>query len=58
MEVDFETSISGDEALDIESGVLRGSLNLRFHRRVHSARERHTNDSSSSSQNENIVYQV
>ncbi|PKA52956.1 Coatomer subunit alpha-2 [Apostasia shenzhenica] len=33
MEVDFETSISGDEDRDNEANIFRGSLNLRFHRR-------------------------
>ncbi|KAG9450778.1 hypothetical protein H6P81_010743 [Aristolochia fimbriata] len=51
MELDFETSISGDEGRDIESGILRGSLNLRFHRKADSAREKY------SSQNENLTYQ-
>ncbi|XP_077213002.1 transducin family protein / WD-40 repeat family protein [Tasmannia lanceolata] len=58
MELDFETSISGDQGHDIEAGVFRGSLNLRFHRKVGSVRERcGANDScgspSSSSQSEN-----
>ncbi|XP_031497022.1 protein ALTERED SEED GERMINATION 2 isoform X1 [Nymphaea colorata] len=55
MELDFETSISGDEGRDIESGILRGSLNLRFHRRGDSEKYNNlTNGScgSSSSQNE------
>lgn len=39
MEVDFETSISGDEDHDNESNILRGSLNLRFHRRDNSNKE-------------------
>lgn len=63
MEVDFETSISGDEGRDVESNVLHGSLNLRIHRRGDSSRETaSTNDScgspSSSSQNDKITYQV
>ncbi|XP_068638965.1 protein ALTERED SEED GERMINATION 2 isoform X2 [Aristolochia californica] len=62
MEVDFETSISGDEGRDIESGILRGSLNLRFHRKADSAREKHSPNGScespsSSSQNENLTYE-
>ncbi|XP_030455167.1 protein ALTERED SEED GERMINATION 2 isoform X1 [Syzygium oleosum] len=62
MEVDFETSISGDEGRDVESNVLHGSLNLRIHRRGDSSRETaSTNDScgspSSSSQNDKIPYQ-
>lgn len=40
MELDFETSISGDEERDIESGILRGCLNLRLHRRSDSAKEK------------------
>ncbi|XP_058096987.1 protein ALTERED SEED GERMINATION 2 isoform X2 [Magnolia sinica] len=61
MELDFETSISGDEGRDIESGILRGSLNLRFHRRSDSTKEKcSTNGScgspSSSSQNESMAY--
>ncbi|KAL5982354.1 hypothetical protein ACLOJK_016425 [Asimina triloba] len=61
MELDFETSISGDEGRDIESGILRGSLNLRFHRKSDPAKEKsNTNGSlespSSSSQSESINY--
>ncbi|TKY74456.1 WD and tetratricopeptide repeats protein 1 [Spatholobus suberectus] len=33
LELDFETSISGDEGHDLESNILHGSLNLRIHRR-------------------------
>ncbi|KAL5210199.1 hypothetical protein ABZP36_005822 [Zizania latifolia] len=33
MELDFETSVSGDESRDSDPGLVRGSLNLRFHRR-------------------------
>ncbi|RWW08581.1 hypothetical protein GW17_00027967, partial [Ensete ventricosum] len=56
MELDFETSISGDEGRDTESSILRGSLNLRFHRKDDSARESSSIDGaegspSSSSQN-------
>ncbi|KAL2340008.1 hypothetical protein Fmac_007948 [Flemingia macrophylla] len=32
LELDFETSMSGDEGHDIESNILHGSLNLRIHR--------------------------
>ncbi|XP_008782185.2 WD and tetratricopeptide repeats protein 1-like [Phoenix dactylifera] len=62
MELDFETSISGDEGRDNEPSILRGSLNLRFHRRDDSARENCSTDGShgspsSSSQHENSSYQ-
>ncbi|EHA8588801.1 putative WD and tetratricopeptide repeats protein 1 [Cocos nucifera] len=65
MELDFETSISGDEGRDNEPSILRGSLNLRFHRRDESARENCSTEStdgshgspSSSSQHENSSYQ-
>ncbi|XXG61100.1 hypothetical protein AAC387_Pa04g2838 [Persea americana] len=40
MELDFEMSISGDEERDIESGILRGYLNLRFHRRSDLAKDK------------------
>ncbi|XP_047160111.1 protein ALTERED SEED GERMINATION 2 isoform X2 [Vigna umbellata] len=33
LELDFETSISGDEAQDLDSNILHGSLNVRIHRR-------------------------
>ncbi|XP_050212612.1 protein ALTERED SEED GERMINATION 2 isoform X2 [Mercurialis annua] len=39
LELDFETSISGDEERDIEPNTLHGSLNLRIHRRGDSSRE-------------------
>ncbi|XP_022768413.1 WD and tetratricopeptide repeats protein 1-like isoform X2 [Durio zibethinus] len=61
LELDFETSISGDEGRDIESNILHGSLNLRFHRRGDSARETGANGScgspSSASQNDRAAYQ-
>lgn len=62
MELDFETSISGDEERDSESGILRGCLNLRFHRRSDSTKDKlSTNGSSglpsSSSQSES-AYRV
>lgn len=63
MELDFETSISGDEGRDNEPSILRGSLNLRFHRRDDSARENWSTEGShgspsSSSQHEDFSYQV
>ncbi|XP_020678964.1 WD repeat protein iqw1 isoform X2 [Dendrobium catenatum] len=39
MEVDFETSISGDEGSDNEPNFFRGSLNLRFHKRDYLKRD-------------------
>ncbi|XP_027903176.1 WD and tetratricopeptide repeats protein 1 isoform X2 [Vigna unguiculata] len=33
LELDFETSMSGDEAQDLDSNILHGSLNVRIHRR-------------------------
>ncbi|XP_057533698.1 protein ALTERED SEED GERMINATION 2 isoform X2 [Amaranthus tricolor] len=39
LELDFETSMSGDEGRDAEQNVLHGSLNVRIHRRADSARE-------------------
>lgn len=63
MELDFETSIPDDEDRDIESSILRGSLNLRFHRNDVSGRENSgTNGSqgspSSSSQHEHSAAQI
>ncbi|XWS23957.1 hypothetical protein CRYUN_Cryun28dG0060300 [Craigia yunnanensis] len=61
LELDFETSISGDEGRDVESNILHGSLNLRIHRRGDSTRETGVNGScgspSSSSQNDRAAYQ-
>ncbi|KAM2493031.1 hypothetical protein PS1_044506 [Malus domestica] len=62
LELDFETSISGDEEHDIEPNILQGSLNLRIHRRSDSAREVGGANGSSgspslSSQNERLTYQ-
>ncbi|PON70509.1 WD repeat containing protein [Trema orientale] len=39
LELDFETSMSGDEEHDVEPNILHGSLNLRIHRKSDSARE-------------------
>ncbi|KAF9599458.1 hypothetical protein IFM89_038552 [Coptis chinensis] len=62
MELDFETSISGDEGHDIESSILRGNLNLRFHRRGDLGRENGSGNGSSgypssSSKYDNTTYQ-
>ncbi|KAH7654664.1 WD and tetratricopeptide repeats protein 1 [Dioscorea alata] len=52
MELDFETSILGDEDHDNESNMLHGSLNLRFHRAENWTRGTcSTNGPSSSSKN-------
>ncbi|MBA0567729.1 hypothetical protein Golob_005272 [Gossypium lobatum] len=62
LELDFETSISGDEGHDVESNMLHGSLNLRIHRRGDAIREAGPNGScgspSLSSQNKKSAYQV
>ncbi|XP_044475514.1 protein ALTERED SEED GERMINATION 2-like isoform X2 [Mangifera indica] len=61
LEVDFETSISGDEWHDAEFNVLHGSFNLRIHRRGGSTKEIGGNGScgspASSSQNGWTHYQ-
>lgn len=61
LELDFETSVSGDEGRDVESNILHGSLNLRIHRRCDSARETSgTNGacgSPTSSRNDKTTYQ-
>ncbi|GMY06996.1 protein ALTERED SEED GERMINATION 2 isoform X1 [Fagus crenata] len=61
LELDFETSISGDEGRDVEPNILHGSLNVRF-RRGDSGRESVgangiCGSPSSSSQNERTTYQ-
>lgn len=62
LELDFETSISGDEGREIEPNTLHGSLNLRIHRRGDSTRETSCVNGScgspSSSQNDRKPYQV
>lgn len=63
MELDFETSISGDEGRDVESSILRGSLNFRFHQSEDSNRENSSINGSqasplSSSQHESSSSQV
>uniref|UniRef100_A0A1D1ZD60 WD and tetratricopeptide repeats protein 1 n=1 Tax=Anthurium amnicola TaxID=1678845 RepID=A0A1D1ZD60_9ARAE len=62
MELDFVSSISGDDSHDLESRIFRGSLNLRFSRGDESSRDNcsancSNESSSSSTQNENAVYQ-
>ncbi|XP_061372050.1 protein ALTERED SEED GERMINATION 2 [Gastrolobium bilobum] len=61
LELDFETSVSGDEGHDVESNILHGSLNLRIHRRGDSQENAGANGScespSSSSQNNRAAYQ-
>ncbi|KAG5543882.1 hypothetical protein RHGRI_016591 [Rhododendron griersonianum] len=61
LELDFETSGSGDEGRDVEANVLHGSLNLRIHRRGDSATETGRANGScksptSSSQNDKTTY--
>ncbi|KAL5558541.1 hypothetical protein UlMin_034752 [Ulmus minor] len=61
VELDFETSMSGDEEHDAEPNILHGSLNLRIHRRSDAAREggraNGSYGSPSSSNNEKTQYQ-
>ncbi|XP_050377111.1 protein ALTERED SEED GERMINATION 2 isoform X2 [Argentina anserina] len=62
LELDFETSMSGDEEQDFEPNILHGSVNLRIHRRSDSSREVERangccGSQSSSSQNEGLPYQ-
>lgn len=57
MELDFETSISGDEGRDIESSILRGSLNLRFQRRDDSSKENCNTNGSHGSPSSSQHYQ-
>lgn len=63
LELDFETSVSGDEGHDSDSNILHESLNLRIHRRGDSrenvgASGSCESPSSSSSQNGRASYQV
>ncbi|XP_011012679.1 PREDICTED: WD and tetratricopeptide repeats protein 1 isoform X2 [Populus euphratica] len=62
LELDFETSVSGDEGRDVEPNILHGSLNLRIHRRGDSARDSSCTNGScgspSSSQNDRTPYQL
>lgn len=61
LELDFETSMSGEEEPDVEQNILHGSLNVRIHRRSESARESGGANglcgSPSSSHNERKPYQ-
>ncbi|KAI4337626.1 hypothetical protein L6164_016015 [Bauhinia variegata] len=61
LELDFETSISGNEGRDVEPNTLRGSLNLRIHRRGDSRDNAGASGScdspSASSQNDKARYQ-
>ncbi|KAI4307464.1 hypothetical protein L6164_030648 [Bauhinia variegata] len=61
LELDFETSVSGDEGRDSDSNTLHGSLNLRIHRRGDSRENAGANglceSLSSSSQNDRAPYQ-
>lgn len=63
IELDFETSMSGDEGRDAEPNVLHGSLNLRVPKQTDSAREaggsnRFCGSPSSSCQDDETIYQV
>uniref|UniRef100_A0A0D9VQH6 Anaphase-promoting complex subunit 4 WD40 domain-containing protein n=1 Tax=Leersia perrieri TaxID=77586 RepID=A0A0D9VQH6_9ORYZ len=58
MELDFETSASGDESRDSDPGFVRCSLSLRFHRRD-SQTDEHSgeNGSAESTHNDDSAYQ-
>lgn len=58
LELDFETSVSGDEERDEDSDVLHGSLNLRIHRKDREAACSNGSSASQSTQNEKATYKV
>ena len=59
MELDYETSVSGDESRENDQGVFRGSLSFRFHQREDQTNE-HTgeNGSTESAHNDDSAFQV
>ena len=59
MELDYETSVSGDESRENDQGVFRGSLSFRFHQREDQTNE-HTgeNGSTESTHNDDSAFQV
>lgn len=59
MELDYETSVSGDESRENDQGVLRGSLSFRFHQREDQTNE-HTDENGSveSAQSDDSAFQV
>lgn len=59
MELDYETSVSGDESQENDQGVFRGSLSFRFHQREDQINE-HTgqNGSTESIHNDDSTFQV
>jgi len=59
MELDYETSVSGDESRENDQGVFRGSLSFRFHQREDQTNE-HTDENGSieSAQNDDSAFQV
>ena len=52
LELDFETSVSGDDERNEDSDVLHGSLNLRIHRKDREAGCSNSSSASQSTQNE------
>ncbi|KAG2554212.1 hypothetical protein PVAP13_9KG648500 [Panicum virgatum] len=58
MELDYETSVSGDESRENDQGVFRGSLSFRFHQREDQTNE-HTgeNGSTESAHNDDSAFQ-
>jgi WD and tetratricopeptide repeat-containing protein 1 len=59
MELDFDTSVSGDESRDSDPGAAPGSLSLRFHRREDEPNEQSVeNRSIESTSNGDSAYEV
>lgn len=59
MELDYETSVSGDESRENDQGVFRGSLSFRFHQREDQTNE-HTDENGliESAQTDDSAFQV
>lgn len=59
MELDFDTSVSGDESRDSDPGAVRGSLRLKLHRREDQPNEQSVgNGSAESTCNGDSAYEV
>ncbi|PUZ42476.1 hypothetical protein GQ55_9G585700 [Panicum hallii var. hallii] len=58
MELDYETSVSGDESRENDQGVFRGSLSFRFHQREDQTNEHAgENGSTESTHNDDSAFQ-
>ncbi|KAL6649363.1 hypothetical protein ACP70R_013587 [Stipagrostis hirtigluma subsp. patula] len=57
MELDYETSVSGDENRENDQGVFRGSLSFRFHQRDQTNEHTSENGSIESSHNDDWAFQ-